>query len=157
VQEQREDAFTQTLDSENTTQSAALDVGANNTLAVVTEDGDTAVYHARPEFERFQTQSDRIATLQSDLSADQYTSNQIQRVYDDRSRQRNHSCDAAVKHTAEWLRERTVDTVYIGDLTDVLETHWCTDVKRHTRSGYTATSLNGSHSRLVMLASLSQR
>ena len=78
--------------------------------------------------------SDRIATLQSDLSADQYTSNQIQRVYDDRSRQRNHSCDAAVKHTAEWLRERTVDTVYIGDLTDVLETHWCTDVNEKTHA-----------------------
>ncbi|MFT4964259.1 MAG: putative transposase, partial [Halobacteriales archaeon] len=41
--------------------------GANNTLAVVTETGDTAVYHARPEFERFQQQSERIATLQSEL------------------------------------------------------------------------------------------
>ncbi|MDR5656979.1 transposase [Halodesulfurarchaeum sp. HSR-GB] len=74
LQEQRQAAFTQTLDTENTTHSAAIDVGANNTLAVVTDGGDTAVYHARPEFERFQKQSDRIATLQSRLPAEQYTS-----------------------------------------------------------------------------------
>jgi len=48
LREQRQAAFTHTLDSENTTHSAAIDVGANNTLAVVTEDGDTAVYHAVP-------------------------------------------------------------------------------------------------------------
>jgi putative transposase len=67
LHQQRQAAFTQTLDPENTTHSAAIDVGANNTLAVVTETGDTAVYHARPEFERFQQQSERIATLQSEL------------------------------------------------------------------------------------------
>ena len=69
LHEQRQAAFTHTLDSENTTQSAALDVGANKTLAVVTEAGDTAVYHARPEFERFQRHSERIATLQEALSS----------------------------------------------------------------------------------------
>jgi putative transposase len=134
VQKQRQAAFTHTLDSENTTQSAAIDVGANNTLAVVTETGDTAVYHARPEFDRFQRQSERIATLQAELPDDQYTSELIQRVYDERSRQRDHSRDAAVKHVAEWLLERNVDTVYVGDLTGVLETHWSTDVNEKTHA-----------------------
>jgi putative transposase len=124
LQEQREDVFTHTLDSGNTTQAAAIDVGANNTLAIVTENGDTAVYHARPEFERFQSYSERIATLQSELPAEEYTSHRIQRLYDERSRKRNHSRDAAVKHAADWLLERNVDTVYVGDLTGVLDTHW---------------------------------
>jgi len=100
LRKQRQAAFTHTLDTENTTHSAAIDVGANNTLAVVTETGDVAVYHARPEFERFQTQPERIATLQSELLDGQYTSELIQRVYDARSRQRDHSRDAAVKHVA---------------------------------------------------------
>ncbi len=134
LQEQRQAGFTQTLDTENTTYSAAIDVGANNTLAVVTETGGTAVYHARPEFQRFQNQSDRIATLQSELPDDQYTSELIQRVYDSRSRQRDHSRDAAVKHVAEWLLEQNVNTVYIGDLTTVLETHWSTDVNKKTHA-----------------------
>jgi len=141
VREQREDAFTHTLDSENTTQSAALDVGANNTLAIVTEDGDTAVYHARPEFERFQSQSDRIATLQSELPADQWTSDRICRIYDNRSRKRDHSRDAAVKHAAEWLLERNVDTVCVGDLTNVLETHWSADVNEKTHAFWSHSEL----------------
>ena len=132
VQAQRQAAFTHTLDPENTTHSAAIDIGANNTLAVVTETGDTAVYHARPEFDRFQQQSERIATLQFELADDQYTSKQIQRVYDKRSRQRDHSRNAAVKHVAEWLLEHNVDSVYVGDLTNVLETHWSTDVNEKT-------------------------
>ena len=132
--EQRQAAFTHTLNSENTTQSAALDVGANNTLALVTEDGDTAVYHARPEFERFQTQSGRIATLQSQLPADQWTSTRIKRIYAERSRKRDHSRNAAVKHATEWLLDRNVDTVYVGDLTDVLETHWSAEVNEKTHA-----------------------
>jgi putative transposase len=128
LREQREDAFTHTLDTENTTQAAAIDVGANNTLAVVTERGETAVYHARPEFDRFQRYSERIATLQSELPEDEYTSNRIKRLYDARSRKRDHSRDAAVKHAADWLLEQNVDTVYVGDLTDVLDTHWSAEV-----------------------------
>jgi len=134
VQNQRQAAFTHTLDTENTTHSAAIDVGANNTLAIVTEDGDTAVYHSRPEFERFQTQSERIATLQSQLPDDQWTSTRIKRIYDERSRKRDHSRDAAVKHAAEWLLARNVDTVYVGNLTDVLDTHWSATVNEKTHA-----------------------
>ncbi|MFB6310697.1 MAG: zinc ribbon domain-containing protein, partial [Salinirussus sp.] len=92
------------------------------------------VYHARPEFERFQKHSERIASLQAELPADQYTSELIQRVYDERSRQRDHSRDAAVKHAAELLLERNVDTVYVGDLTGVLSTHWSADVNEKTHA-----------------------
>ena len=81
-------------------------------------------------FERFQQQSERIATLQAEPPDDQYTSDLIQRVYDDRSRERDHSRDAAVKHVAEWLLERNIDTVYVGDLTDVLSTHWSNRCER---------------------------
>jgi putative transposase len=85
-------------------------------------------------FERFQQQSERIATLQAEPPDDQYTSDLIQRVYDDRSRERDHSRDAAVKHVAEWLLERNIDTVYVGDLIDVLSTHWYTDVNEKTHA-----------------------
>jgi putative transposase len=134
LQTQRQDAFTHTLDSENTTQAAAIDVGANNTLAVVTEGGETTVYHARPEFDRFQRYSERIVTLQSKLREDEYTSHHIQRLYDERSRKRDHSRNAAVKHAAEWLLEHNVETVYVGDLTDVLETHWRAEVNEKTHN-----------------------
>ena len=92
------------------------------------------MYHARPEFDRFQSYSERIAGLQSELPDDEYTSSLIHRLYDTRSRSRDHSRDAAVKHVAEWLLERNVDTVYVGDLTDVLDTHWSTDVNEKTHN-----------------------
>nr|WP_299266729.1 transposase [Halorientalis sp.] len=134
LREQRQDAFTHTLNKENATQAAAIDVGANNTLAAVTEGGETTVYHARPEFDRFQSYSDRIATLQSKLREDEYTSRRIQRLYDERSRKRDHSRNAAVKHAAEWLLEYNVDTVYVGDLTDVLDTHWSAEVNERNHA-----------------------
>ncbi|WP_425433057.1 transposase [Haloquadratum walsbyi] len=65
-------------------------------MAVVTEHGETAVYHARPEFERFLSYSERIATLQSELPDDKYTSCRIQYLYEERSRIRDHSRNAAV-------------------------------------------------------------
>ncbi len=134
LQEQRQDADTHTLDPENANRSAAIDVGANNTLALVTDDGETAVYHARPEFEQFQHISERIADLQSQLPDDKYTSPLIQRLYDRRGRQRDHARDAAVRHAADWLLAHTVDTVYVGDLTGVLETHWLAAVNEKTHA-----------------------
>ncbi|MFC7166217.1 transposase [Halospeciosus flavus] len=134
LREQRLDAFTHTLDTENTTHSAAIDVGANNTLAIVTTTRETAVYHARPEFDQFHGLSELIAELQSELPEDQYRSKRIQRVYDERGEKRDHSRDAAVKHAADWLLERNVDTVYVGDLTDVLDTHWSATVNEKTHA-----------------------
>ena len=134
LREQRQDGFTHTLQPENATQAAAVDVGANNTLAIVTDHGETAVYHARPEFDRFCRFSERIADLQSHLPDDRYSSRRIERLYDDRGRKRDHARDAAVKHAAEWLLARNVDTVYVGDLTDVLDAHWSTSVNEKTHS-----------------------
>jgi putative transposase len=134
LQDQRLDAFTHTLHPENTTHSAAIDVGANNTLAIVTTTGETAVYHARPEYERFRALSGQIAELQSQLPDDRYTSRRIQRVYDERGEKRDHSRDAAVKHAANWLLSRNIDTVYVGDLTDVLEAHWKASVNEKTHA-----------------------
>ena len=134
LQEQRLDAFTHTLNDENTTHTAAIDVGANNTLAVVTSTGDTAVYHARPEFERFRQYSQRIADLQAELPDEQHSSQQIQRLYDERGRKRDHCRNAAVKHAADWLLERNVDTVFVGDLSGVLSTHWSSEVNEKTHA-----------------------
>lgn len=131
---QRLDDFTHTLQQENTTHAAAIDGGANNTLAIVTTTGDPAVYHTHPEFERFRALSELIAELQSELLEDQYTSKRIQHVYDECGRRRDHSYDAAVKHAAEWLLERNVDTVYVGDLINVLETHWNAEVNERTHT-----------------------
>ena len=118
--EQRLDDFTYTLDSENTTHSAAIDVGANNTLAIVTSTGETAVYHARPEFETFHSYTVRISSLQSQLPEDTYSSERIQGLYTERGEKRDHSRNAAVKHATDWLLKHNVDTVYVGDLTGVL-------------------------------------
>jgi len=39
-----------------------------------------------------------------------------------------------VKHAAEWLLERNVATVYVGDLSDVLETHWSAEINEKTHA-----------------------
>ena len=39
-----------------------------------------------------------------------------------------------MKHAAEWLLERNVDTMYVGELTGVVETHWSTDVNEKTHT-----------------------
>ena len=114
--------------------AAAIDIGANNTLAIVTDQGETAVYHARPEFDRFRRLSERIASLQSQLPDNRYSSRRIERLYDERGRKRDHARDAAVKHAAEWLLARNIDTVYVGDLTDVLDAHWSTTVNEKTHN-----------------------
>ncbi len=134
LQEQRLDAVTHTLDTENTTHTAAIDGGANNTLAIVTSQGDTAVSHTCPECDEFQELSGLIGERQSELPDNQYTSKRVQRVSDKRRKRRDHSRDAAVKHAADWLLERTVDTVSVGDLTDVLGTHWSATVTEKTHN-----------------------
>jgi putative transposase len=72
--------------------------------------------------------------LQSELPDDQYSSRRIQRLYDERGRKRDHARDAAVKHAAEWLLERNISTVYVGDLKDVLNSHWSASVNEKTHA-----------------------
>jgi len=137
LKEQRLDAFTHTLDSENTTHTAAIDVGANNTLAIVTSTGNTAVYHARPEFETFHSYTVRISWLQSQLPDGKHSSERIKCLYEERGEKRDHSRDAAVKHATDWLLAQNVDTVYVGDLSGVLSTHWESEVNEKTHSFWT--------------------
>ncbi|WP_458208889.1 RNA-guided endonuclease TnpB family protein [Haladaptatus sp. NG-SE-30] len=129
---------TTTLQMENTEQqpsnSAAIDVGANNTLSIITEDGDIAVFHARPEFNRFNTRYNHISRLQSKLPSGVYSSEQIRTEYAEMYGQRDHHRDAAIKKTAVWLGERGVDDVYVGDLSDVLSTHWSAEVSQKTHN-----------------------
>lgn len=92
------------------------------------------MYHARPEFEQFHELSEEIAELQSELPTDRYTSRRIQYLYDERCRKRDHGRDAAVKHAAERLLARNVEMVCVGDLTDVLDTHWSAEVDEKTHA-----------------------
>lgn len=128
---------TSTLHSENTKQaskSAAIDVGANNTLTIVTEDGDTAVFHARNEFNRFKTQYRHISRLQSMLPDRVYSSMQIRNKYTEMYDQRDHHRDAAIKRAVSWMLSHNVSDVFVGDLSDVLSTHWSAEVNQKTHN-----------------------
>ena len=39
-----------------------------------------------------------------------------------------------MKHATEWLLDRNVDTVYVGDLSGVLSTHWSSTVNEKTHA-----------------------
>lgn len=100
----RQADFSQSHSPENTDNkdplSAAIDVGANNTLSIVTSDGDSLVFHARPQFREFQHGYDEISELQSLLPEGVYSSERIRRKFDELYDRRDHHRDAAVKHAA---------------------------------------------------------
>ncbi len=120
--------FTHTLPTENTETTderlAAIDVGANNTRTLITQDGDVAIFRARSQLEAFRTGHRRIAAMQSRLPAWRYTSARIRRAYRRLYARRNHHRDSCVKRSAEWLADRGVTRVFVDDLSDVLDTHW---------------------------------
>jgi putative transposase len=62
--------------------------------------------------------------LQSKLEDGRYSSERIRRLYRKRTRRRDHAQEALCRDLLDWLYAEGVDTVYIGGLTDVLETHW---------------------------------
>jgi putative transposase len=111
---------------------AAVDIGANNLAAVVTEDGDQLVFHGRPCFQRFHDLTVEIADLQSRLPDERYYTDRIGRLYRRRDEQRNHAQDALVRFLAEWLVERGVVELYVGSLDDVREEHWSAVVNEKT-------------------------
>ncbi|AGB30195.1 transposase, IS605 OrfB family protein [Natrinema pellirubrum DSM 15624] len=106
---------------------AALDIGANNLVAVTTTRGDQLLYHGRPQFHRFRRTTERIATLQSRLGPEKWTSRRIRRHYQQRSDRRNHLQDALIRDLREWLRDRNVSSVIVGDL-GAFSSHWCARV-----------------------------
>ncbi|MDG5759900.1 transposase [Natronococcus sp. A-GB1] len=114
-------------------ETAALDIGANNIVACTTTTGEQYLYEGRDLFKRFRETTQRIAELQSKLEDGRYSSKQIESLYRRRTRRRNHAMDALVRDLIERLYDEGVSTVYVGDLTDILETHWSvrTNAKLH--------------------------
>ena len=112
------------LDVPLASEEAALDIGANNLVACTTTTGSQYLYEGRGLFEQFRETTREIARLQSKLREGRYSSNRIRQLYRGRTRRRDHAQNALVRDLLERLYEEGVSTVYVGDLTDVLETHW---------------------------------
>ena len=119
-------------DSPLASHEAALDVGANNLVACTTTTGQQYLYDGRDLFDRFRETTGEIARLQSKLREGRYSSRRIRRLYRKRTRRRDHAREALVRDLMERLYAEGVATVYVGDLTDVLSTHWCAEVNEKT-------------------------
>ena len=114
-------------------ETAALDIGANNLVACTTTTGEQYLYEGRELFQRFRETTREIARLQSKLPEGRYSSERIRRLYRKRTRRRDHVQEALCRDLLDRLYAEGVDTVYIGGLTDVLDTHWSvkTNAKTH--------------------------
>jgi putative transposase len=115
-------------------EEAALDIGANNLVACTTTTGQQYLYEGRGLFERFRETTREIARLQSLLEDGRYSSHRIRRLYDRRTKRRNHAQDALARDLIERLYDEGVSTVYVGALTDVLETHWSVETNAKTHN-----------------------
>jgi putative transposase len=115
-------------------ETAALDIGANNLVACTTTTGEQYLYEGRELFQRFRETTREIARLQSKLREDRYSSKRIRRLYRKRTRRRDHAQEALCRDLLERLYADGVDTVYIGGLTDVLETHWSVETNAKTHN-----------------------
>jgi putative transposase len=111
-------------DSPLADETAALDIGANNIVAASTSTGQQYLYGGRDLFKRFRDTTREIARLQSKLREGRYSSHRIRRLYRKRTARRDHSMDALARDLMERLHAEGVATVYVGALTDVLETSW---------------------------------
>ena len=115
-------------------ETAALDIGANNLVACTTTTGKRYLYEGRDLFGRFAETTERIAEYQSLLDEGRYSSNRIRRLYRKRTKRRNHAQDALVRDLIERLHEQGVSKVYVGALTDVLETSWSVTANQKTHN-----------------------
>jgi len=115
-------------------EKAALDIGANNLVACTTTTGEQYLYEGRELFEWFRATTQEIARLQSLLPEDQYSSKRIRRLYRKRTRRRDHAQAALCRDLIERLYDEGVQTVYIGGLTDVLDTHWSVEANAKTHN-----------------------
>ncbi|KTG10595.1 transposase [Haloprofundus marisrubri] len=115
-------------------EEAALDIGANNLVACTTTTGQQLLYEGRGLFDRFRETTREIARLQSLLEEGRYSSHRIRRLYDRRTKRRDHAQDALARDFIERLYDEGVSTVYVGDLTDVLETHWSVETNAKTHN-----------------------
>jgi len=115
-------------------EKAALDIGANNLVACTTTTGEQYLYEGRELFERFRETTREIARLQSKLEDGRYSSKRIRRLYRKRTRRRDHAQEALCRDLIERLYDEGIDTVYIGVLTDVLDTHWSVETNAKTHN-----------------------
>ena len=115
-------------------EEAALDIGANNLVACTTTTGKQYLYEGRDLFERFRETTREIARLQSLLENGRYSSHRIRRLYDRRTKRRDHAQDALARDLIERLYDEGVETVYVGALTDVLDTHWSVETNSKTHN-----------------------
>ncbi|WP_423751834.1 RNA-guided endonuclease InsQ/TnpB family protein [Salinirarus marinus] len=119
-------------DSPLADESAALDVGANNLVACTTTTGQQYLYEGRDLFARFRETTEEIARLQSKLQEGRNSSQRIRSLYRKRTRRRDHAQNALVRDLIERLYDEGVDTMYVGDLTDVLVDYWSAEVNEKT-------------------------
>jgi len=115
-------------------EEAALDIGANNLVACTTTTGQQLLYEGRELFDRFRETTREIARLQSLLEDGRYSSHRIRSLYDRRTKRRDHAQDALARDLIERLYNEGVSTVYVGALTDVLETHWSVETNAKTHN-----------------------
>ncbi|TKX67653.1 RNA-guided endonuclease TnpB family protein [Halorubrum sp. GN11GM_10-3_MGM] len=115
-------------------ETAALDIGANNLVACTTTTGQQYLYEGRDLFARFRETTQEIARLQAKLEAGRHSSERIRRLYRKRTRRRDHAQAALCRDVIERLYSEGIDTLYIGDLTDVLKTHWSVKVNAKTHN-----------------------
>ena len=123
-----------TRDTPLASEKAALDIGANNLVACTTTTGEQYLYEGRELFRRFRDTTREIARLQSKLEEGRYSSECIRRLYRKRTRRRDHAQEALCRDLLERLYEDGVDTLYIGGLTDVLDTHWSVETNAKTHN-----------------------
>jgi len=109
------------VDSPLASEEAALDLGVNNLVACTTTTGKQYLYDGEELFEQFRSTTEEIGRLSSKLPAERDTSQRIRRLYRKRSRQRTHAQKALIRDLVERLHDEGVETVYIGDLTGVIE------------------------------------
>jgi putative transposase len=115
-------------------ETAALDIGANNLVACTTTTGEQYLYEGRDLFARFRETTQEIARLQAKLEAGRHSSERIRRLYRKRTRRRDHAQEALCRDVIERLYAEGVDTAYVGDLADVLETHWSVEANAKTHN-----------------------
>jgi len=115
-------------------ETAALDIGANNLVACTTTTGEQYLHEGRELFQRFRDTTREIARLRSKLEEGRYSSERIRRLFRKRTRRRDHAQEALCRDLIERLYAEGVDTVYIGGLTDVLETHWSVETNAKTHN-----------------------
>ena len=97
-------------------------------MACTTTTGQQYLYEARELFGRFRKTTHRISELQSKLPEECHSSKRIQRLYYKRTRRRDHAQEALCRDLLERLYTESVETVYVGDLTNVLESHWSVEI-----------------------------